>query len=145
MNLLRLVDTLKRHEGTVIKRGRHMPYTDSVGKVTIGMGRNLSDKGISDDEAKFMLMNDISEVIHDLRLKYFWFDSLDDVRQEVVINMAFNMGMSGFGTFRNTISDIEIGNYSSAAGRMLRSKWARQVGRRAIDLSGMMKTGLIEV
>lgn len=141
MNMGRLIDTLVRHEGSVIRGGRHMPYKDTVGKLTIGYGRNLTDKGLSQDEARTLLLNDVQETINAVRSAYDWFDSLDDVRQEVVINMAFNMGLGGFSTFKNTIRYINQGNYMDAALNMLKSKWAGQVKRRAIELSEMMRTG----
>lgn len=145
MNIGRLVDTIIRHEGKVVRDGRHWPYKDTVGKLTTGYGRNITDKGFSEDEARLMLYNDIQEVIDGLRKGYWWFDELDDIRQEVVINMAFNLGMAGFGKFRNTIGYISDGNYRQAASNMLQSRWAAQVGRRAVELSRMMETGLIEV
>ena len=141
MNMSRLIDTLKRHEGSVERDGRHFPYKDTVGKLTTGYGRNITDKGFSEDEVQFMLQNDIQEVVDGLRKSYWWFDELDDVRQEVVINMAFNLGLYGFSKFKNTIGYISDGDYPQAAQNMLRSKWATQVGRRAQELSHMMATG----
>lgn len=143
MNLHNLTDTLIRHEGRVVTSGRHQMYKDSVGKVTIGYGRNLTDRGISENEARFLLHEDINEVIQGLG-RYWWFTELDEVRQEVVINMAFNLGLTGFSKFRNTIGYISDGNYSQAAANMLKSKWARQVGIRAQELSRMMASGLRE-
>lgn len=145
MNMARLVETIVRHEGQVRQGDRHMPYKDSVGKLTIGHGRNLSDRGISSGEARFMLVSDIQETINELRHRYRWFDPLDEIRQEVVINMAFNMGVPTFGMFVGTIAHIERGEYADAADHMLRSKWARQVGYRATELSGMMRYGRVEV
>lgn len=141
MNMARVIEILKRHEGFVKREGRHFPYKDTVGKLTTGYGRNITDKGFSEDEVQLMLYNDIQEVIDGLRKDYWWFDELDDVRQEVVINMAFNLGLAGFGKFRNTIGYISDGAYSQAASNMLASKWAGQVGYRARELSDMMRTG----
>jgi lysozyme len=140
----RLTSALIRHEGKVFSGNRHRMYTDSVGKITIGFGRNLSDRGLSETEAQFLLLNDIQEVIDQLRHDYQWFDELNDVRQEVIINMAFNMGISGFGKFKKTIRLIDLGTFDAAAREMLASKWARQVGSRADELSGQMATGMVE-
>lgn len=144
MNMTRLADTLVRHEGAVRKGGRHMPYTDTTGHLTIGFGRNLTDRGLSEDEARVLLFNDIQDVINGLRKAYWWFNELDDVRQEVVVNMAFNLGLKGFGKFRTTIAHISAGEYDQAASGMMHSLWASQVGRRATELANMMRTGAIE-
>ena len=139
MKLRRLYKTLERHE-------RFMPkaYKDSVGKTTIGIGRNLDDKGITRDEAMLLLANDVREVTEHLKKKYYWFSSLDDVRQEVVTNMCFNLGEAGFAAFKKTIGYIEEGEFSMAAAEMLDSLWADQVGYRAQELARAMASGLWE-
>jgi lysozyme len=139
----RLSRTLRRHEGSVVKGGRHYPYKDSVGKLTTGYGRNITDKGFSEDEARLMLHNDIQEAANDAR-KFHWFDTLNDVRQEVVVNMIFNMGYSRFKKFRNTINYIEEGRFEQASKEMLDSLWADQVGARAQELSRMMASGVVD-
>lgn len=145
MDIARLTDELIRHEGSVIRHNRHMPYKDTVDKLTVGYGRNLTDKGLSEDEARHLLHNDIQEVIDGLRKSYWWFDELDEIRQGVVLNMAFNLGLAGFAKFRNTIGYISDGNFKQAAANMLQSKWAKQVGYRADELAREMETGLIEI
>ena len=144
MNFQRLTDTLVRHEGSHILEGRHRLYKCTAGKETIGYGRNLTDRGISEGEAKTLLHNDIQDSINEVRDKLYWFDSLDDVRQEVIVNMAFNLGVPGLMKFRNTIGYIEEGEYGMAAQEMLNSQWAAQVGYRAQELSRMMASGVAE-
>ena len=144
MNMARLVDTLIRHEGSIKRNGRHFPYKDTTGHLTIGYGRNLTDKGVSEEEARTLLANDVQEVINALRGNYHWFGQLDSVRQEVVINMAFNLGIVGFSKFRATIRHIASGDYEQAAINMLESKWATQVKGRALELAMMMKTGTMQ-
>lgn len=138
----RLISTLERHEGSVKVDGRHMPYTDTVGKLTLGYGRNLTDKGISEDEARRMLVGDVQECIGQLREAFDWFDALDDARQEVLINMCFNLGIVGLSKFHSTLEFVQAGQYEDASTGMLQSKWAKQVGRRANELAAMMKTGI---
>jgi lysozyme len=132
-----IVAILKRDEGV-----RLFPYLDTVGKWTIGCGRNLSDNGISPGEVDYLLGNDIFRT--EMEAKAFhWYGALDDVRQAVVLSMIFNLGLTGFRGFHNTIRAIERGDYATAAANMLVSKWARQVGQRANRLAKMMETGAL--
>lgn len=130
-----------RHEGSVTKHGRHYPYKDSVGKLTLGYGRNLDDNGISETEARYLLATDIQLVIKQLHDKFPWFGALDDVRQEVLLNMAFNMGIKTLLEFKNTLKCVAEGDFLRASQNMLASKWATQVGHRAVELAMMMETG----
>ncbi len=121
---------------------RLKPYRDTVGKLTIGVGRNLDDKGISMSEAMLMLANDVEGVQKELDAALPWWRSLDEVRQLVLADMCFNMGIAGLLTFKNTLAYIQSGNYEQAAKNMLLSKWHDQVGERADKLSQMMRTGV---
>ena len=136
MNKQRLAEQLKVHEGLRLK-----PYKDTVGKWTIGIGRNLEDKGITEQEALFMLNNDVDYFHDKIKKEINWFWALDDVRQNVLVNMAFNLGVSGLLTFKNTLRLISFSRYEEAAEEMLNSKWARQVGYRAEELAEQMRTG----
>jgi lysozyme len=132
----KLVAQLVKHEGFSNK-----PYTDTVGKITIGVGRNLSDKGISDAEAQMLLANDIDECVDDLAT-FAWLKTLNPVRQRVLLDMRFNLGPNRLREFKRTLALIEAGEFTKAAEAMLASKWATQVGRRATTLSRMMATGV---
>lgn len=132
----KLTDMLIDHEGM-----RRKPYRCTAGKLTIGVGRNLDDRGISPDEAMYMLANDIRDSRRELSAAFPWFDKLDEVRQAVLIDMCVNLGLSRLQGFRNTLALIGVGKYEAAAQEMLNSKWAEQVGRRAQRLSRMMATG----
>ena len=122
---------------------RLKPYRDSVGKLTIGVGRNLDDVGISEDEARYLLRNDIAKVREQAE-RFHWFPELNEARQIVVLSMIFNLGFDGFQGFRNTIKFIEAGDYHNAAENMLKSKWAEQVGARAGRLANAMRTGVLQ-
>lgn len=140
-----LAAMLKQHEGTGPVRGDKMfAYRCSAGKLTIGYGRNIEDNGITFGEAEFMLHNDIMDVMVECQQAFPWFDSLDDARQLVVMNMVFNMGLPTFSKFKQTIAYISQGDYDRASTEMLDSAWAKQVGNRAIHLSQIMATGEIE-
>lgn len=136
MDIDRLIEQLKVHEGV-----RDKVYLDTEGIETIGVGRNLRDKGLSEDEIDYLLQNDISEFRSGVQETWSWWDDLDDVRQRVVVDMAFNMGLNGLSKFKKTLGHIEAGEYEEASSEMLNSRWAEQVGRRANTLSEMMRTG----
>jgi lysozyme len=132
----KLVAQLVQHEGLRLK-----PYTDTVGKTTIGVGRNLTDKGISHEEAVMLLGNDIARIETDFLQRLPWIADLNAVRRRVLFDMAFNLGVDGLLTFTHTLAAIKQGDYEGGARGMLASKWATQVGRRASRLAQMMRTG----
>ena len=132
-----LKDQLVRDEELRLK-----PYTDSVGKLTIGVGRNLTDKGISFQEAQGLLANDIADATADLQAKLPWTATLDDVRKGAMVNMTFNIGIGGLLEFHDFLARMQRGDFSGAAGAMLDSLWARQVGARATRLSIQIQSGV---
>ncbi len=132
-----LRDDLVRDEGLRLK-----PYSCTAGKLTIGVGRNLDDVGITRDEALALLDNDIARVKAETQKAFPWFGGLDDVRRDVVANMVFNLGLSRFSQFHQTIAAIARGDYATAADQMLKSQWAKQVGQRAVRLAQRMRTGV---
>lgn len=136
MDITALTEELTRDEGLRLK-----PYKDSVGKLTIGVGRNLDDVGITAEEAKSLLSNDIQRTIVALDTAIPWWKGLDSVRQRVLVNMAFNMGVGKLLGFKNTLAAIQAGKFEDAATEMLDSTWARQVGARAQRLALMMQKG----
>lgn len=136
MNLKRLQSQLSIDEGNKAK-----PYTDTVGKLTIGVGRNLTDRGLSPDEVNYLLNNDIHIATQDAKKLVPAFDKLDDVRQEVLVNMAFNLGLDRLGGFKKFLAAVNAGNFAKASVEMLDSVWAKQVGARAIRLSNAMRAG----
>lgn len=131
-----LQEQLTRDEGLRLK-----PYTDTVGKVTIGIGRNLTDVGISRDEALAMLANDIKNAQERLAASLPWTAALDEVRRGAVENMAFNLGIGRLLNFRKFLAALEARDYQTAAKEMLSSSWATQVGDRARRLSKQIESG----
>lgn len=130
-----LEDMITRHEGIRLK-----PYKDSVGKLTIGIGRNLDDRGITEAEARMMLKYDIA-IAEEALLKYPWYLNLDQVRKEILINMMFNLGSVKFHQFKRLHHFIANKDYQNAAEEMIQSKWCIQVGNRAKELAAMMVLG----
>ncbi|WP_246174058.1 glycoside hydrolase family protein [Paraburkholderia hayleyella] len=117
-------------------------YVDTVGKVSGGIGRNLTDKGFRESEIDLMYVNDIADTEQFLDRNLPWWRNLDDVRQRVVVNMAFNMGGKLL-TFVNALAALQRCDYEAAANGMNDSKWAKQVGARAQRLVNMMRTGRV--
>lgn len=139
MNRSRLSKQLEMDEGR-----RRRLYKDSVGKLTIGVGRNIEDRGLRDDEIDLMLSNDIDEAIGIARALIPTFDKLDDVRQEVVTNMALNLGMNRLGGFKQFIGALLRFDFQRATTEMMDSKWYEQVGDRGKRLAYAMREGKFE-
>ena len=127
---------LVQHEGLRLK-----PYTDTVGKLTIGVGRNLTDNGVSELEAEGMCIRDMADVDADLDRNVAWWREMSEPRQMVFVDMCFNLGWPRFSQFRRMLASAEDGDYATAADEMIDSRWARQVGTRADLLETMMRNG----
>lgn len=127
-----LKNSLKKHEGLRLK-----PYVCTAGKLSIGYGRNLDDVGISKQEAEILLDADI-EVATESAMQYSWWRGLSPNRQDVIIEMIFNLGLTRFLGFKKTIQAIVDEDFVEASVQMLDSKWADQVGKRAITLAEKM-------
>lgn len=134
MNLDQLTADLRRDEGERLK-----PYRDIVGKLTIGVGRNLDDVGISETECLMLLKNDITRVGIELDEHIPWWRQLDDNRQGALANMCFNLGINGLLGFKLFLALLQTHDYPAAALEMLHSKWAEQVGERATRLATVIK------
>ena len=133
----RLKIQLQRHEGVRLR-----PYTDTVGKLTIGVGRNLTDMGITLDEAMMMLDHDIDRCVVELATAFPWFISLDPMRQRVCVDLCFNMGIARLSGFKNTLAAVARRDYDAAAQGLHDSKWYGQVGRRGPWLVEALRTGV---
>jgi lysozyme len=116
-------------------------YVDSAGVASIGVGRNLEHTGITKDEALLLLEHDIVRVEQLLQQTFAWFGGLDAVRQDVLITLAFNLGLRGLLGFVQCLGALARTDYARAAAEMMASTWARQVGHRAVVLAEQMRTG----
>jgi len=134
--LKEILESIRSHEGLKLE-----PYECTEGKLTIGYGRNLEDKGISLVEAEIMLNNDVTDVYTELLQKVDYFDILPIHVQSVLIEMAYQMGVSGLFKFKQTLLHIQNNDFESASVEMLISKWAKQTPKRAQTLSNLMKGG----
>ena len=131
----RLEALLRLHEGERLK-----PYTDTTGHLTIGVGRNLTDMGITAAESEMLLRTDVARTREAVCRAWPWVEQLDPVRQAVVLDMAFNLGVKGLSQFKRTLALLQKGRWEAAADAMLDSLWAQQVGGRAQRLAQMVRT-----
>ena len=145
LDLDALRSELRRDEGVRLK-----PYRDTVGKITIGVGRNLTDVGITPEEADLMLDHDIAVAIGGLSARLPWFTDLDPVRQRALVNLAFNIGVDGLLGFHRMLTALRLGvqtgeqqYYDRAAGEALNSSYAKQTKGRAIRVANMLRTGTV--
>ena len=120
---------------------RLFPYQDTRGKWTIGVGRNLTDCGLSTMEAYSLLANDIAHAAGQLAEHFPWTQALDEARRGALLNMTFNMGIHGLAEFRMMLGAMEQGDWETAAKEMLDSEWAKQVGARADRLAEQVRSG----
>lgn len=133
-----LRDLLILHEGY-----RRFPYTDTTGHLTIGIGRNIADKGISYTEALYLLDQDLRYFIDKLQDSLPFFENLDPSRKTVLIDMCFNLGINGFLKFKNMIEAIKNKNWELAAYHIKNSKAYGQAPNRYRKLAEIMRTGII--
>ena len=134
-----LLEMLKRHEGV-----EHHIYRCSAGFWTLGAGRNVDPQGglgLSEDEVDYLLQNDIERVIKELSAEYRWFNSLDDVRKDAMIDISFNLGATRLRGFKRALAAMEVADYKMAAKEFLDSKWSRDVKGRATELCYMIEMG----
>lgn len=122
---------------------KQFPSSDVSGHLMIGVGRNLSDRGISVSEAYYLLDDDISYFFNKLCNFLDFFEKLNEVRQIVLIDMCFNLGVQGLLGFEDMLASLRDENYNVAADEMLKSKWFHQVGERAQCLADIMRKGYI--
>lgn len=132
-----IAEQLARDEGL-----RLHPYVDKVGKLTIGLGRNLTDVGISKDEALYLFENDQREVAGEVSTHIPFFSSLDDARQGVLLNMCFNMGITHLMQREKMLEAMAAEDWETAAHELLTfHDYEHQVGDRARRLAQQLITG----
>jgi len=135
----KIQERLIAHEGI-----SHYAYTDSIGFITVGIGRCLDPRrgqGLSTDECLYLLGNDIKRITAELS-KYHWFTIQDPVRQGVLIELAFNIGIAGLCTFKKMIKALEEKDYNEAYLELMDSQWVHQVGKeRSQDIGYRLKMG----
>lgn len=133
------IELLRKHEGV-----RKHAYTCSAGFMTIGVGRNIDEVGglgLSDEEINFLLKNDIERCVVELTVAFDWFEGLNEVRKDAMINLVFNLGLSRLMKFEKALFAMSNQDWETASEEFLDSLWAEQVGARAKEVAEMIKTG----
>ena len=145
----KMLAQLARHEESR-KLDYHTAYRCTAGALTIGYGHNLdanplpgidANSRITDAQAKMILEQDVAAVERQLRARLPWALDLTPARYAVLVNMLFNLGLTKFLGFKNTLRFIQAGDYANASKNMLISEWRNQVKGRALELSAQMKSG----
>lgn len=136
LDLKSIKNTLIQDEGCKLK-----PYRCTAGKLTIGVGRNLDDVGLSQEEAEYLLDNDIKNTVIGLERALPMFDELSPARQAVLVNMAFNMGLPRLLGFHKFIAALAERDFPRAMLEMRTSKWASQLPERSARLEITMYNG----
>jgi len=134
-----IVEMLRKHEGVETHA-----YKCTANKTTIGVGRNVDPDGgigLTDSEIDFILANDVRRVNTELVDTFKWYKSLDAPRKDALMDMCFNMGLPRLKQFKKSLAAMKANNYELAATEFLDSRWARQVGKRAITVTDMIRTG----
>lgn len=141
-DVARAIRLMKRHEGERrLPNGRHRLYQCPAGYWTIGWGRNLEAKGLSDAEAELLLQHDMQEACAELDRLTPWWHRLAVPRRVVLLDLMFTMGATKLAKFAPTLALVEAGDYAGAAARLTRTKWYRDVGARGIRMVEMMRSG----
>ena len=134
-----IIEMLRAHESV-----ETYAYTCSAGKITIGVGRNIDSGGglgLSDDEIDYLLANDVKRVNDELLGAFGWYKTLGTERKDAIMDMCFNMGLPRLMQFKKALAAMAKGDYVTASAEFLDSKWATQVGMRAVTITDIIESG----
>ena len=129
-----LLEKIKHHEGFV----EHV-YDDSLGIPTIGYGFAIKDLVLDEDIAEEILIRKLEKLKRNANARFQWLEDMPQEVQAVVLNMCYQLGVTGVSKFRKAISALQEGDWSEAADEMLDSLWARQTPNRATELSNIVR------
>lgn len=133
---------ITEHEGE-----RLLPYEDSKGNITIGVGHNLTEHGIPQEMSQYLLQRDLAFAIQDIKKKFKWVEEINEVRQAALVSLVFNMGLPTFLKFKKTIAFLKDKRFKEAGDEILyngvknKTPYYEQVGKRAEVLAEMIRTG----
>jgi len=139
VNKSKLIEELERDEGIVLHA-----YEDHLGYTTIGIGRLIDKRkggGITEEEAHYLLLNDIMKVESQLRDSVACYSDLDVTRQRALCNMCFQLGITGLLQFKKMLAAIEKEDWPEAYKQSMDSLWAKQTPERAERVAGIILRG----
>lgn len=122
---------------------KQFPYVDTVNKITIGIGYNLTDRGLPIDFLSQTFNSDVAFFSQKLDSTFTWFAQLDGNRQTALLDMAFNLGWNNFLNFKNMLVALGLGDYDTASHEVLNSTYAKQVPNRALKNYYIIKNGVM--
>tara|TARA_B100000780_G_scaffold58932_1_gene37584 strand:+ start:1125 stop:1544 length:420 start_codon:yes stop_codon:yes gene_type:complete len=134
-----IIEMLRLHEGVETHA-----YKCTADKITIGVGRNIDPAGgigLTDDEIDYLLSGDVKRVQVELINTFTWFSELDEVRKDAMTDICFNIGLPRLLKFEKSLAAMSTEDYERAADEFLNSRWASQVGARAITITDMIRSG----
>ena len=137
--MTRILEMLRKHESVETHA-----YVDSVGKTTIGVGRNIeagSGPGLSTSEIDYLLANDVERVNKELVNTFSWYKDLNIARKDAMTDLCFNIGLPRMMGFKKALAAMAIEDYETAAAEFLDSRWATQVGSRSVTITDMVRSG----
>ena len=137
--MTRILEMLRKHESVETHA-----YVDSVGKTTIGVGRNIeagSGPGLSNNEIDYLLANDVERVNKELVNTFSWYKDLNIARKDAMTDLCFNIGLPRMMGFKKALAAMAIEDYETAAAEFLDSRWAKQVGSRSVTITDMVRSG----
>ena len=129
-----LLERIKHHEGF-----RSKVYKCTEGYDTIGYGFAIKDLELDEDISEMILMQKLDNLMTRIGKTFVWWRSADSTVKDVVVEMCYQLCVSGFSKFKKTIDHLENKRYGKASAEMLDSKWARQTPNRALELSNLIK------
>ena len=130
-----LIDQIKHHEGF-----RSTVYQCTEGYDTIGYGFAIKDLELTEEISEQILILKLAKLESKVRKKFDWYMYLPQEGKDVVVNMCYQLGLSGFSKFKKTIYLLETQQYEEASVEMLDSLWAKQTPRRAKELSEVIRS-----
>jgi lysozyme len=138
VNLATILEEIERDEGY-----RQFPYEDTATppRLTIGHGLNLTDVGLSKEESLQIVAMRLRKIEADLKAQLRWYAALSPRRQNALVNMAYNLGLSGLLKFQKMLGAMERGDFVAAAAECLNSTWSTQVGQRAKRIAEQIREG----
>ncbi len=134
-----IIEMLRQHEGV-----RTHAYRCTENKTTIGVGRNIDANGgigLTADEINYLLANDVKRVNAELIAAFGWYKTLGTPRKDAIMDICFNMGLPRLLKFKKALAAMAKGDYVTASAEFLDSKWAKQVGMRAVTITDIIESG----